>query len=271
MVECNETPISLSWFIEKYDLHGNRLDETKVDSADSAYMSDNEWTICSTSDSIAVLSYNGLRRDQNSVLYGITSKSLSGLSDSVHWKNGVVDGNLGRYYALNRNWSLNISEVRGVDIQGGASNVLAAVNGSFEHISPSLPVNGRYCVLWGDSVIGRFWFSNSVFQSRQLGPAEVHPVSVFCFGENNIAYVGRQDTVVFASWQGDSVARYDFRVPGDTGISDVTLDRAGSNLAYQADGGASNSGTVHGQDRIVLLDVATGKKMTVCQNRESQE
>jgi hypothetical protein len=261
MVECSETPISLSWFIEKYDLYGYKLDETKIGSADSVYLSENEWTICSTSDSVAVLCSNGWPSSPHSFLYAISMKSLAGLSDSVEWKNGVIDKDQGRYYVLNRNWSSNVSEVQRIHIQDGTSQSIATVSCSFEYISPSLSAGGEYCVVWGNGVIGRFWFSNSMVQSWQMKPPQDRVSSVFCFGNNSIAYVLSPDTVVFASWQGDSIVRYDCRVLGDADVSDVTLDSAGTILAYRADA----------QGRILLYDVTTGKTKTVCQDSETYE
>jgi hypothetical protein len=271
MVEGSETPVSLSWFIEKYDMHGNKLEETEIGSADSVYLSENEWTICSTSDSVAVLQANDWPSSPHSLLYTISLKSLTGLSDSVEWKNGVIDRDQGRYYVLKRNWSSNVTEVQSIRIQDGTSSSIATLNNSFEYISPSLPVNGTYCVMWGEGVIGRFWFSNVTVQSRPLKSLAGSEASVFCFGDSNIAYVLSPDTVVFSSWQGDSVAPYDTRVLGEAGASDVTLDSAGTMLAYRANRVLSNSGGWHGQGRIVLLDVKTWNPITVCRDSETNE
>lgn len=271
MVESSETPISLSWFIEQYDRDGNKLDETKIGSADSAYLSENEWTICSASDSVAVLNANGWPSSPHSFLYATAMKSLAGLSDSVEWKNGVINRDRNRYYVLNRNWASNISEMLSIDIQGGASSIIATMSDSFNSISPSLPANGEYCVVWGEGIIGRFRFSNLTVQSRHMKSLGGDAASIFCFGENNFAFVCLPDTVVFASWQGDSIVQYDRRVLREVRVSDVTLDSAGTMLAYQADGGSSNAGTVRSKGRIVLIDMKTGKEITVCRDTETNE
>jgi hypothetical protein len=268
-VEGDESPKTNAWTVERYDVNGSKLAELALGSWESRDTWSLNYAIVSAGDSRAILT----RKDyaDTSYLLDIEAMHTERTAGVFPDDQTVLDDAGTRAFSVAGSGQ-GISSIVETDLDGTVVQTVATVAANMwdVHISPSWSLSRACVAVWESGFVGILDAA-----SQTLVWTSMPVVGVCSYGENRVLVRTDANRFVRAVWSSptpgsvhalEAIDTFDVN---DEGISDVSVDAAGTCMVYKSTPTSTDGDGNAEQPRIMRRTMATGATTVLL--RESVE